>query len=69
MVLYCIGFFARYRTVMYRCYSAPANYRVVHLVILYRMISVTIKMLLTVLINDRTSSHQSNSLSWQGSLQ
>ena len=33
---YCIvfGFFARYRTVMYRCYSAPANYRVVHLVIL-----------------------------------
>ena len=32
---YCIvfGFFARYRTVMYRCYSAPANYRVVHLVI------------------------------------
>ena len=33
---YCIvfGFFARHRTVMYRCYSAPANYRVVHLVIL-----------------------------------
>ena len=32
---YCIvfGFFARHRTVMYRCYSAPANYRVVHLVI------------------------------------
>ena len=32
---YCIviGFFARYRTVMYRCHSAPANYRVVHLVI------------------------------------
>ena len=37
IVLYCIVFvfFARYRTVMYRCYSAPANYRVVHLVILY----------------------------------
>jgi len=33
---YCIVFvfFARYRTVMYRCNSAPANYRVVHLVIL-----------------------------------
>ena len=28
------GFFARYRTVMYRCYSA--NYRVVHLVIFTR---------------------------------
>ena len=33
MSLYCIVFFAWYRTVMYRCYSAPANYRVVHLVI------------------------------------
>ena len=34
MVLLDIVFFAQYRTVMYRCYSAPANYRVVHLVIL-----------------------------------
>ena len=36
MALYCIlfGLIARYHTVMYRCYSAPANYRVVHLVIL-----------------------------------
>ena len=36
IVLYGIAwycFFAQYRTVMYRCYSAPANYRVVHLVI------------------------------------
>ena len=36
MAWYCISFglIARYHTVMYRCYSAPANYRVVHLVIL-----------------------------------
>ena len=36
---YCIVFvfFARHRTVMYRCNSAPANYRVVHLVILSYM--------------------------------
>merc|ERR1719500_1075986 len=36
---YCIVFvfFAPHRTVMYRCYSAPANYRVVHLVILLYM--------------------------------
>ena len=35
MAWYCISFglIARYDTVMYRCYSAPANYRVVHLVI------------------------------------
>ena len=35
MAWYCISFglIARYHTVMYRCYSAPANYRVVHLVI------------------------------------
>ena len=37
MAWYCISFglIARYHTVMYRCYSAPANYRVVHLVIFY----------------------------------
>ena len=36
MAWYCISFglIARYHTVMYCCYSAPANYRVVHLVIL-----------------------------------
>ena len=34
MVLYFFGFIARYHTVIYRCYSAPANYRVVHIVIL-----------------------------------
>ena len=35
MAWYCIifGLIARYHTVMYRCNSAPANYRVVHLVI------------------------------------
>ena len=35
MAWYCISFglIARYHTVMYRFYSAPANYRVVHLVI------------------------------------
>ena len=37
MAWYCISFglIAWYHTVLYRCYSAPANYRVVHLVIFY----------------------------------
>ena len=37
MAWYCISFgvIARYHTVMYSCYSAPANYRVVHLVIFF----------------------------------
>ena len=38
MAWYCISFglIARYHTVIYRCYSAPANYRVVHLVIFHK---------------------------------
>ena len=42
MAWYCISFglIARYHTVMYRCYSAPANYRVVHLVIFYHMLLI-----------------------------
>ena len=36
MVLYCIRFFCTVSHCHVPCYSAPANYRVVHLVIFYR---------------------------------
>jgi len=66
---YCIVFvfFARYRTVMYRCYSAPANYRVVHLVI-FILVKGTPWGWLGERQFQRCSIHDQHSRPWTGSL-